>query len=588
MPTEETRAGTAGLARPETSGLVQPIDALGELVAARRPDSRRLRRLVALLTTEPLDLAALVQRSTLSRRTVEEVLDAAAGDLVCRGATMRIRPDKVAAYRERFGSDQLTRTEPADPFAERLAAAAPIVTAMAELIGAAPSPRGELDHVQATPETAVRRALWLDSTYDLAGMVVLCVGDHDLTCLAVGQVSPGATVVVVDLHEPTLEFIDHQAMRLGLGIRCLFGDLRFGLPEPALGCADLVFTDPPYTPEGVELFVSRGLQGLGNRASGRVIMAYGYSERQPTLGLRAQSAAHRLNLAYEAVLPHFNRYDGAQAVGSSSDLYVWRPTSRTWNAIGRLDAEAGIYTRGPQAIEKSPPVPDAVLQAAYRVTADAGSPVRALVGNRWRDADENAVRLRLGTLLAGGLPPNVTRGGPFAVLADLSEDPGPWLLRTLLAANAGLVCSLVRSNHPDLGSEAAQAALAGLVRGKYLLRFLRGQPDSRHALVLAQAVDPQSLPGHARLAQWILRRAHGKVGNVWRDGLVHISRDLPEGPLTKRDARAAVESAVAAGTARAAARGQILDAPLVCLPRHQIARVLAAAAVSAEAIGAGA
>ena len=579
MPTDEPRAGAVAPAGPAADGHAEPLDVLGDLVAAHRPDSRRLRRLLALLTEEPLDLAALVQRSTLSRRTVEEVLDAADGDLMHRGATMRIRPERTAAYRRRFGADQLARTEPADPLADRLAAAAPIVTSMAELVAAAPVPRAEFDHVQATPVTVVRRALWLDSSYDLAGTVVLCVGDHDLTSLAVGQVNREASVVVVDIDEATLEFIDHSASRLDLSVRCLFGDLRFGLPGPAVGCADLAFTDPPYTPEGVELFVARGLHGLGNRDNGRIIVAYGYSDRHPTLGLQAQSAAHRMNLAYEAVLPHFNRYDGAQAVGSSSDLYVWRPTSRTWRGLGRLDADPGaqgLYTRGPQAIEKSPQVPDSVLLAARRATAAAGLPIGALVGNEWRDAGEDAVKLRLGTLLGSGLPPNVARRGPFAVLADLSEDPGPWLLRMLLAANADLVSALVPNNHPDLGSEAAQASLAALLRAKYLLRFMRNQPDARYALVVGQAVDPQPLPRPARLAHWILRRAHGKVGNVWRDGLVHISSDAADGPLTKRDARAVAEAA--------ARDRQLLDAPLISLPRHQIAAVLAYAAASVEAL----
>jgi Branched-chain polyamine synthase A C-terminal domain len=588
MSTDERRAAaSAGLAGreasdasgagPQAGGPALHVDALAELVAARRPDSRRLRRLVALLTGEPLDLAALVQRSALSRRTVEEVIAAAAGDLVRRGAAMRIRPEAAAAYRERFCTGQLARTETADPLAGRLAAAAPVVASMAKLIAMSPRPRTELDHVQATPETAVRRALWLDSTYDLAGSVVLCVGDHDLTSLALCQVNHGTSVVVVDLHEPTLEFIDDQAVRLGLRVRCLFCDLRFGLPEPALGCADLVFTDPPYTPEGVGLFVARGLQGLGNHDNGRVIVAYGYSDRHPALGLQAQAAAHRLSLTYEAVLPGFNRYDGAQAVGSASDLYVWRPTSRTWRGLGRIgsDPGAGLYTRGPQALEKGPPAGDAALRATRRFAAEAGLPVRALVGDRWRGAGESAVRLRLPTLLTGGLPPNVTRGGAFAVLADLPEDPGPWLMRTLLAANAGLVFALVRNSHPDLGSAQAQTGLADLVRAKYRLRFLRGQPDARHAIVAAEAVDPQSLPRPARLAQWLLLRAHGKVGNVWRDGLVQVSGELPSGPLTKRGARAAVA---------AAAGAQALDAPLIALPRHQIARLLTAAAASAAAL----
>ena len=354
---------TCRMAADESAGSdaasAEPISVLAELVARHRPDSRRLRYLIGLLTEEQLDLAALVERCALPRQTVQAVLSAAAGDLIRDAGQAAIRPGRVPAYRQRFGYDQLARTELADPLAGLLAAAASIVTVMAALAAGAPRARTDLDHVLATPETVVRRALWLDSTYDLAGAVLLFVGDHDLTSLAVGQVSPGTDLVVVDIDEATLEFIDDRASQLGIGVRCLAGDLRFGLPERAAGCADLVFTDPPYTPEGVELFAARGLQGLGNRDQGRLIVAYGFSDLHPGLGFAVQSAAHRLGLAYEAVLPRFNRYHGAQAVGSSSSLYAWRPTTRTWRVLDRpgTDAAAGIYTRGPQAVEKSRPRP---------------------------------------------------------------------------------------------------------------------------------------------------------------------------------------------------------------------------------------
>jgi N4-bis(aminopropyl)spermidine synthase len=557
----------------------EPISVLAELVARHRPDSRRLRRLVALLTEEPLDLASLIQRSALPRQTVQDVLSAAAGDLLRDGDMAAIQPGKVPAYRERFGYHQLARTELADPLADRLAEAAAIVQVMTALAAEAPRARTDLDHVPATPETAVRRALWLDSTYDLAGAVLLFVGDHDLTSLAVGQVSPGAELVVVDIDEATLEFIDSRAGRLGIGVRCLAGDLRFGLPEGARGCADLVFTDPPYTPEGVELFATRGLQGLGNRDNGRVIVAFGFSDRQPSLGFGAQSAAHRLGLAYETVLPRFSRYDGAQAVGSSSSLYVWRPTTRTWRVLDRPGADAvpGIYTRGPQAVERDSAAFDAIPPAVQKVTSESGFPVRILVGSGWAGAGEKIARLRLGTLLSGGIPPGITAGGESALVADLSGDPGPWLLRALLAANAERVVALVPNGHPDLASEAAQNSLTALLRPKYGLRFLRSQPDARHAIVLAEAAAAETLDPPGRLARRMLRRAHGKVGNVWREGLIDASRELAGGPLTKRDARAVVEAG--------ARRRDVLDTRLIDLPRHQIARVLEDAAASAGRSG---
>src|ERR1700690_2523718 len=247
------------------SGPPEPISVLAELVAPHRPNSRRIRQLLALLTAEPMNLAALIQRSALPRKTVESVLSALNGDLSRSGDQVRIRPGQADAYRPRFGYEQLLRTELADPLSGRLAEAAAVVKTMTELTAEAPPARTDLDHVPATPETVVRRALWLDSTHALAGAVLLFVGDHDLTSLAVSQVSPDAELIVVDIDEATLQFIDEQSGRLGTSVRCLAGDLRFGLPERAVGCADLVFTDPPYTPEGMELFLARGLKGLGDR-----------------------------------------------------------------------------------------------------------------------------------------------------------------------------------------------------------------------------------------------------------------------------------------------------------------------------------
>ena len=137
------------------------------------------------------------------------------------------------------------------------------------------------------------------------------------------------------------------------------------------------------------------------------------------------------------------------------------------------------------------------------------------------------------------------------------------------------------NGHPDLASEAAQTSLAALLRPKYGLRFLRSQPDARHAIVLAEATDAQLLDPPGRLARRMLLRAHGKAGNVWREGLIEASRELAGGPLTKRAARAAVEAA--------ASHGDALDTRLIDLPRHQIARLLddAMASVSLARPGEG-
>jgi hypothetical protein len=166
-------------------------------------------------------------------------------------------------------------------------------------------------------------------------------------------------------------------------------------------------------------------------------------------------------------------------------------------------------------------------------------------------------------------------GTPFAVAADLRADPGAWLLRVLLAANADRVAAVVPSGHQDVRDEAGQRALAALVEAKCTLRFLTGQPAAGNTIVQATAVagNPPS-PG-ASVASWMLRRAHGKIGNVWRDALLAAAQETQETSghtLTKREARAIVEAR--------ARRPDILSARLIDLPRHQIAGLLEDAAAS--------
>src|SRR5206468_1587900 len=114
--------------------------------------------------------------------------------------------------------------------------------------------RRELDHVAATPATCVARARYLAEHYALEGARVVCLGDHDLTSIALALAAPGARVSVIDVDDELLAYVDRAARSLDRRVDCHHADLRVGLPPGVRGAADLVFTDPPYTPAGVRLF----------------------------------------------------------------------------------------------------------------------------------------------------------------------------------------------------------------------------------------------------------------------------------------------------------------------------------------------
>lgn len=570
-----------------------PLERVSAYVAGYGIAARPLREAIAALTERPLTVDALVATFALSRRTVEGLLDAAADDIERGPRGVTIRANRISAYRERFHVAQLERTRVPDPLGQRLAATPELLPTLQRLAAAAPTPIRSLDHVAATPETVARRALWLDAHFDLDGSRLLCVGDHDLSGLAACAVNPEVRVTVVDVDERILAFIDEQARERGWDVRCLYADVRHGLPVPAQGWADAALTDPPYTPEGAQLFAARALQGLRDRQHGRLVVAYGFGEDHPALGLKVQRALQRLHVTFAAILPAFNRYYGAQALGSASDLYVVRPTARTWQELDRLVGKAAthLYTRGGQAVDATPPALDPETAATVRshATGDAEVPASALIGDGWPE-DPEVTRAGLGRVLTRGLPA-IREHVPVVVAGDLSADPGPWLLRALLAVNADRLALLAPNDHPDLTSERAQRELSALLRSKYDLQLRRSTPDGRHAIVVATRVALDRLYPTERLVRWIFERAHGKVGNTWREGLIALSwefgaalgidpatRGGPGGgrastaALTKRAARAAID--------RAVGDGGDLDARLVELPRHRIVELMDRAGIS--------
>jgi len=551
--------------RGADEGFPDSLDAVAEMVAEFGVGKRRLREALAILTERRQTVESLVRASALPRRTVESLLRAADRDLDSNADGALIRADRAAAYRDRFAIGQLRRSQVTDPLETQLAARRALIAQIDADITAAPAARDAMDHVAATAETVVRRALWLNATFDLAGSRLLCIGDHDLSSLAISALVPELAVTVLDVDEQLLEFIGSRAARRGYSIQCWYADFRFGIPGIAAESADLVLTDPPYTPEGVQLFLGRGAQGLRDRTHGRLVMAYGFSPLHPALGLKVQRAVQELDLVAEAILPAFNRYHGAQAVGSASDLYLLRPTARTFRILGKKLASVAvnIYTHGGQSLEGGPGTLDpGVAGAVIRIAAGAEDGTLLLAGAGWPTVPDGASASDLASLFGSGVP------------APAGRDPGPWLLRVLLAVNADRLAVLVPNNHPDLASQEPQRALTSLAAPKYSLRLRRSTPAPHYAVVEATAVT--SGPAARTVAHDLLCRAHGKVGNVWREALIRHHAERPGEPLTRNEARSLI-----AGTATEPAW---LDARLIDLPRHAIRTLLSEAEASVEAL----
>jgi len=485
-------------------------EAIDQLLTSAGVDSRRLRRALGLLGGgDWWTLADLVRETATSRRSIESLLRELT--LERSGDRFRLPADRARRYNEAFGPDISDLT---DPVAGLAGEHAETLERLRELIAKAPRGRHTLDHVAATADTVLRRALLLGARFWLPGARLLCVGDHDLTSLAVRMIHPDVDVTVVDIDERILGYIDAQ----GLGVRTRWADLRLGLAPSARGQADLAITDPPYTPDGIGLFVARAAEGLRDRDHGRILLAYGASERTPMLALKVQNTLSDLNLLNEAIFPDFNRYDGAEAIGSAADLYILRPTTKTWPAVAsRVDRLAtAIYTQGPQSVEAASP-------AGAPAGEDLAEFAPALLAGEWpRELQPKVPRTRLSTLLAkpyAAAPERVA----VAVPAGLETA----LPRLLLATRARHVRVLLAARPDDL------PALTEAVRPVYDVTC-----RSTGAGAVLDAVRlPLPDADVARIVRRILDSAHGKVANTWREALAETAG------LTRKEARAVVEEA---------------------------------------------
>jgi len=440
----------------------------------------------------------------------------------------------------------------ADPYEAAAIEHGDDVAFMASVLEGLPRPERTLDHVPATPVTAVKRALLLVSTFELTGASVLCLGDHDLTSLALLRLRPDLDVTVVDLDDRVLEHIGAVTSAQGWTVRTVFADLRLELPRSLGARFDVVFTDPPYSPVGVRLFLARGLQALRPVETARILCCYGFGERQGALGLKVQSELVGLRLVADAILPAFNRYRGAEAIGTASALYVCRPTRRSWAAAEGAATEIGpaIYTHGSAAVQAAAAGPSPALRAVLGEVAD-GRP-ETLVGVGWPD-DQAALSLAsyvrdLAT--PRGKPPFTAPAHGRTVAVNLLPHHAGYMRRIMLQSQATRLIVITSASRARL-----ERPVARLLAARYRLETAT-RPGGIE-VVTAERVEPPTDPVDTVL-RTLLDHPHATLGNAWREALIRNSARQ----LTKNEARRLI---VSTGIGRTHARSYLAELPLDAL-----------------------
>ena len=204
-----------------------------------------------------------------------------------------------------------------------------------------PSALPQLDQAHATPETSLRRALYMQEEGDLGGRAVIFLGDDDLTSVAAGLLKVARRITVVDVDERLLGVIDDVSRENGLGIETILHDLREPLPESLRGAFDIVSTDPPYTVPGVELFLSRGIEALRSLRMSTVYLSF--ADKPPLEMLNVHRAIAGMGVFLSELIPRFNEYVGAEMFANTTSMMRLSTTEEAEPAVKGV-YEGALYT----------------------------------------------------------------------------------------------------------------------------------------------------------------------------------------------------------------------------------------------------
>ena len=212
-----------------------------------------------------------------------------------------------------------------------------------------------LDQALLDPESAVQKISYIYERGGIEGKNVLLLGDDDFLGFAIAAfyklMFPNdpklvcAKLVITDIDQRVLnqEKALINSLSSSFNIEFFQHDFRNPLPSNYLHQFDTVLTDPPYSPSGAVLFLSRAVSALKN-GEGKNIY-YSYAHRSPERMLEIQKKLTEMGLAIMEIIPNLNYYEGAGILGNTTQLFSLKKTNSTIPLVKETESfEGPIYT----------------------------------------------------------------------------------------------------------------------------------------------------------------------------------------------------------------------------------------------------
>lgn len=229
-----------------------------------------------------------------------------------------------------------------------------------------PTPEFALDQSHADISTVIKKTLYLLKKGDIEGRRIIFLGDDDLISLAVGLTKFANEITVVDIDDRVLNFLSNTARNLSLkNFNVLHHDLRDPIPKNFVNKYDLAVMDPPYTNEGLRLFLKRAKQVLKSNilVDGRNYSIIGkkcllsFGNKPPGEMQKLQLSILDHGFIINEMIPDFNHYKGASIIGQFSHLYYLQTIKDPGSKYNVSFASGPIYTSEVKSRSQSPFLP---------------------------------------------------------------------------------------------------------------------------------------------------------------------------------------------------------------------------------------
>jgi S-adenosylmethionine decarboxylase proenzyme len=229
-----------------------------------------------------------------------------------------------------------------------------------------PNPEFALDQSHADLATVIKKTLFLLKKGDIEGRKIIFLGDDDFISLAVGLTKLAQEITVLDIDQRVLNNLSTLAEELSLVKFNVFPhDLREPFPDDLVNKYDVVVMDPPYTIEGLRLFLKRANQALKSKINingkdypvigKKCVLSFG--NKPPEDMQRMQFSILDHGFIINEMIPDFNHYKGASIIGQFSHLYYLQSVRNPASTYNLNLTKGPIYTSEVKSRVKHPFIP---------------------------------------------------------------------------------------------------------------------------------------------------------------------------------------------------------------------------------------